>query len=188
MPNYRRYFVPGGTYFFTIVTARRAPIFADEAACHLLGDCLRRVERERPFGVVAIVLLPDHWHTIWTLPPQDDDYSTRIASVKVHFTRGWLARGGHEQSVLPGQQRERRRGVWQPRFSEHTVRDEEDLSQHADYLHYNPVKHGWARCPGDWRFSSFARFVRGGTYPADWGCAGSRMAPAMGKVDESVLE
>ena len=75
MSDYRRYFVPGGTYFFTVVTERRAPLFEQEPACRLLGSVLRECFRRFPFEVVAIVLLPDHLHTLWTLPTGDDAYA-----------------------------------------------------------------------------------------------------------------
>ena len=169
MPEFRRYFVPGGTYFFTVVTAARSPLFRNEFSRTLLGRVMREVAVRAPFTTLAVVLLPDHIHTIWTLPQQDADYSARLQAIKAKFTAAWLASGGEEQNVPQGYAHQRRRGVWQPRFMEHTVRDEDDLHVHADYIHYNPVKHGYARSPGDWPWSSFHRYVRSGDYPADWG-------------------
>jgi putative transposase len=143
LPEYRRYFVPGGTYFFTVVTAGRRPLFADPWARHFLGQMMREVRNESPFETVAIVLLPDHLHAIWTLPQGDDRYPARWQAIKAGFTSRWLAAGGQEMNVSRGYSAQRRRGVWQARFIEHTIRDETDLSDHADYLHYNPVKHGY---------------------------------------------
>src|SRR5438045_3006040 len=102
MPNYRRIFRPGGTYFFTLVTAARAPVFADGRARTLLHNSLAGVRRDRPFELDAIVLLPDHLHAIWTLPDGDADFSRRWASVKARFTRAWLDAGGEEQSIGGG--------------------------------------------------------------------------------------
>lgn len=178
----------GGTYFFTVVTAKRALIFQSEEACSLLGACLREAKQRRPFHVVAVVLLPDHLHMIWTLPADDLDFSTRLASVKARFTQDWLARGGSEGRVAPGQARQRRRGVWQARFMEHTIRNEDDLIHHADYIHFNPVRHGWAQCPGDWPYSSFRRYVQSGVYPAEWGCSQRLPTPTFGMVRESLIE
>lgn len=187
MPDFRRYFVPGGTYFFTVVTAQRAPLFRDEPARTLLGEKLREQQAEAPFEMVAIVLLPDHLHTIWTLPGGDADYSARWQAIKARFTSEWLARGESEQRVADGYRKQRRRGVWQPRFIEHTIRDEDDLHNHADYIHYNPVKHGYVRSPRDWPWSSFHRYVKNGDYPAEWGRS-DLPVPEFGNVNEELLE
>jgi putative transposase len=185
VPDFRRYFVPGGTFFFTLVTAARAPLFRDDRARSLLGRVMRE-ERERAgFTTVAVVLLPDHLHAMWTLPPDDADYSGRWQAIKAKFTSAWLASGAEEQAIPEGYDRQRRRGVWQPRFIEHTIRDEEDLCRHADYIHYNPVKHGFARRPRDWPWSSFHRYVRSGDYPEDWG---SVEPSSIGEVNSDLLE
>jgi len=163
MPDFRRYFVPGGTYFFTLVTAGRNPLFRHQDARTLLGNTMREARKDAPFETVAIVLLPNHLHAIWTLPPGDGDYPRRWQAIKARFTSAWLASGGAEAEVTPGYRRQRRRGVWQPRFMEHTIRDERDLHQHADYIHYNPVKHGYVLCPNEWPWSSFHRYVVSGS-------------------------
>jgi putative transposase len=170
MPNYRRNFVPGGAYFFTVVTHRRTPIFDDPRARALLGTAFRECLIHMPFCINAIVLLPDHLHTIWTLPPGDEAYPQRWARIKASFTRNWLASGGREQAITAGSQRDGRRGVLQPRYWEHTIRDESDLARHVEYIHYNPVRHGLVACPRDWPYSSFHRWVRAGDYPVNWGC------------------
>jgi REP-associated tyrosine transposase len=187
VPDYRRYFVPGGTFFFTVVTAERHHLFANAWARHFLGQVMRETRDESPFETVAIVLLPDHLHAIRALPRDDDRYSARWRGIKANFTSKWLEFGGEEMEVTVGYRAQRRRGVWQARFIEHTIRDEGDLSNHADYLHYNPVKHQLARCPKDWPWSSFHRFVQLGHYPADWGCA-DRHPPVFGNVDAELLE
>jgi putative transposase len=171
MSDYRRYFVPGGTFFFTLVTERRARLFADDLARDILGSLMRRCLSRYPIDTVAIVLLPDHLHAIWTLPGGDRAYSMRWRWIKREFTRVWLAADGGEATVSQAQRSERRRGVWQRRFWEHTIRDDKDLESHFDYLHFNPVKHGYVSRVRDWPWSSFHRWVRQGHYQADWGGA-----------------
>ncbi len=187
MPDYRRYFVEGGTYFFTVVTAGRQRLFDDAKARDLLGRMMREQREKMPFETVAAILLPDHLHAIWTLPSGDKKYSERWQAIKARFSSAWLESGATEMEVSSGYTAQRRRGVWQARFIEHTIRDEDDLHVHADYLHYNPVKHQLAKCPKDWPWSSFHRFVQAGHYELDWGCS-DREPPLFGSVDEDLLE
>jgi len=184
MPDYRRWHVPGGTFFFTLVTYERAPYLCRETARRLLRASIQRARERRPFEIRAIVLLPDHLHALWTLPPDDSDYSTRWSAIKGWFTRNWLRLGGWEGELSAGKQREQRRGVWQPRFIEHTIRDEDDFENHFDYIHYNPVKHGRADAPQDWPWSTFHRYVSLGVYPLDWG-SGPISFP---RCDEKLIE
>jgi putative transposase len=170
MPNYRRAFLPGGTFFFTLVTHDRRPILCEPAARAMLHGAFDECRRERPFDLLAVVLLPDHLHAIWRLPAGDPDYASRWSFIKSAFTRGWLAAGGAESAVSASRRRNRRRGVWQRRFWEHCLRDQDDLNRHADYIHYNPVKHGFARCPHEWEWSSFERWMGANFYERDWCC------------------
>ncbi|MEA3278295.1 MAG: transposase [Pseudomonadota bacterium] len=171
MTNWRRAYIPGGVFFFTLVTEHRSPILTTPRGRGLLREVTVECRGRFPFEVVAAVLLPDHLHAIWRLPHGDSDYSKRWAWLKKEFTKRWLAGGGAEQLISDSRQRNRRRGVLQRRFWEHVIRDERDLERHVDYIHYNPVKHGYVTCPVDWQWSSFHRFVRDGAYPRDWGCA-----------------
>ena len=163
------------------------PLFRFDAARQLLGHVMREKCKTSPFVTVAAVLLPDHLHVIWTLPHGDADYSGRLQAVKAHFTSEWLKLDGKECDVSEGYQRQRRRGVWQPRFIEHTIRDEQDLLQHADYIHYNPVKHGYAQSPKDWPWSSFRRYVISGDYPENWS-ADNRLPLDFSKMNPDLLE
>jgi len=183
MSEYHRYFVPGGTYFFTVVTQHRETLFCDDAARRTLGSVMRDCLLRYPVRTIAIVLLPEHLHALWALPTGDDAYSFRWRWIKREFTRAWLTAGGSEQSRTAASVRERRRGVWQRRFWEHTIRDEEDLENHFDYIHYNPVKHGLVARPGDWPWSSFHRWVERGHYGPGWG-AGYREPTLPGGAGE----
>lgn len=119
----------------------------------------------------------DHLHTIWTLPPEDTDYSRRWAFLKKEFTKAYLANGGEEVSVTPGRARDGRRGVWQPKFWEHTMRDQRDYERHFHYLHFKPVKHGHAENPTDYPYSTFHRHVKAGIYPPDWASSTGHREP-----------
>ncbi|MGO9238278.1 MAG: REP-associated tyrosine transposase [Methylocella sp.] len=187
MPDYRRAHVPGGSFFFTLVTAGRRRFLCKENARVLLRQALESARDRWPFRIHAFVLLPDHLHTIWTLPRDDADFSTRWAWTKKEFTKGWLALGEAEVKVSVSKRRDRRRGVWQRRFWEHVLEDENDLEKHCDYIHYNPVKHGLVHCSRDWPYSSFARFVKSGDYAADWGCS-ERPPPDFGDLDQTAME
>ena len=170
MPDYRRWFSAGGTYFFTVVTFNRLKIFDDELARSSLHRAITEVQTSRPFEIPGIVLLPDHCHCIWKMPDDDDDFSLRWRMVKRRFTKSWLTSGGKD--ALPSASRIKRgeRGVWQRRFWEHLIRDQQDFARHMDYIHYNPVKHGYVRCPHQWKHSSFHRWVKEGLYANDWLC------------------
>ncbi len=171
MPDYRRWYVPGGTYFFTVVTYCRHPFFKSPTERRLLGEVMREVRAEAPFQTVAIALLRDHLHAIWTLPPGDSDYSTRWKHIKTEFTKRWLEQGGYELPVSASRMARGERGVWQRRFWEHTALEEDDLEVRFDYTHYNPAKHGYVRRPWDWPYSSFRRYVELGHYPQNWGAS-----------------
>jgi putative transposase len=169
MPNYRRNYVAGGTYFFTLVTHQRAPILTTPLGRSCLRKALQMEQLQSPFEIFAIVLLPDHLHTVWTLPRGDADYSLRWAGIKERFTRMYRAGGGRPGKVSESRRKRREQGVWQRRFWEHTCRDDQDLNRFVDYLHWNPRKHGLVARVRDYPWSSFHRFVREGQYDVEWG-------------------
>ena len=169
MSRYRRWFVPGGTFFFTVVALGRRPVFTQRIARVALRQAFREVRGRHPFAVDAIVLLPDHLHAVWSLPAGDDRYSLRWRQIKSRFTQEFLRRGGSELPGSASRQRRGERGVLQRRFFEHTVRDEADLKRCVDYVHINPLKHGLVTRVVDWPWSSFHRYVALGEYTADWG-------------------
>jgi putative transposase len=182
IPNYRRFFVPGGTLFLTIATYERSPFFADEINVERLRQAFAQVKRERPFDFVAAVILPDHLHVLWTLPRGDTAYSVRVGRIKVLFTRALRGHNALPQDVSASRQKHRESNVWHRRFWEHTIADDRDFEQHLNYIHYNPVKHGHARCPHSWPHSSFARSVADGLYDPHWGCSCDGRIPAMPRM------
>jgi putative transposase len=171
MADYRRWYVPGGTYFFTVVTHNRRPFLTSDLGRACLRGSLREIRARHPFELTAAVLLPNHLHTVWTLPRGDSRYSLRWRRIKDEFTSEFLSHGGAEASQSPSRTQHGYRGVWQKRFWEHTCRDEDDLKRWVDYVHWNPVKHGLVAHVRDWPWSSFHRFVRLGEYPITWGNA-----------------
>jgi putative transposase len=162
-------FVPGGTYFFTVVTDARRPIPTTDAGRELLRNAINLVRKRHPFTLVATVLLPNHWHLVMQLPSGDDRYSLRMKQIKAEFSDQWLAAGFPEATVKEPQRLRGERGIRQPRFWEHTVRDEDDLERCADYIHWNPRKHQVVDRVADWPWSWFHRFVRLGQYDINWG-------------------
>ena len=159
MSNYRRAYLPGGIYFFTVVTFNRVPIFTDEDRVEALRQALRKVMATRPFEIDAMVILPEHLHCIWCMPEGDADYSSRWREIKKDVPR----------QIDTATNARNERMVWQRRFCEHAIRDEEDWRRHMDYIHYNPVKHGLASCPSEWAWSSFDNAVSRGWYEQTWG-------------------
>ena len=167
MPNYIRWRENGATYFFTVVAYRRRKLFNDQGTRRLLKRAMVSVRGQWPFDMFACVLLPDHLHCIWTLP-DDDDFPICWANIKRLFTDAYLSSGGYSLPVSANRRKHRERGVWQARYWEHRIRDEEDLYQHRDYIHLNPVKHGYVKHPRDWPWSSIHRHIRLGWLEPAW--------------------
>jgi putative transposase len=164
--NYRRAKIAGGTYFFTVVTHVRLEIFDCSENVQLLREIIRHVKSRYPFTIDAIVVLPDHLHCIWTLPKGDADFSTRWRLIKSNFSRQ-VRIAGRPDSVRRWEKNDSHK-VWQNRFWEHCIRNEDDFERHFDYVHYNPVKHGLVDSPRDWKYSSFQRYVQRGVLDLNW--------------------
>jgi len=163
MTNYRRNFVPGGSYFFTVNLAdRRLRLLVEHIA--LLRTAFDYVRTRHPFEIAAAVVLPDHLHAIWTLPEDDADYAMRWRLIKSAFSRGLP----NDERISASRAHKAERGIWQRRYWEHTLRDENDFARHVDYIHFNPVKHGHVGRVLDCPYSTFHRMVRAGVYPEDW--------------------
>ena len=154
---------------FTVGTTQRRPLFAERANIDVLRNAFREVRQQRPFQIDAIVVLPEHLHCIWSLPAGDADFSTRWRLIKTWFSKH-CDPGVRVAHVTNGNRSAPR--IWQQRYWEHAIRDEGDYRRHVEYIHYNPVKHGYVTRAGDWTHSSFKRYVDAGVYPADWGASG----------------
>lgn len=159
----------GRTFFFTLVTHERHPILTTPLGRQSLRSAIRQVRQNHHFEIVGIVILPDHLHTVWELPPGDSDYSMRWRLIKSSFTRNWLAHGANEGLRTQSRRTKGEHAIWQRRFYEHTCRGEDDLIRCMDYLHVNPLKHGLVEKVRDWPWSSFHRYVAMGHYTQDWG-------------------
>ena len=180
MPNYRRAHIPAGTYFFTVKTFERQPVLTNERCLIALRQAIAEVRGMHCFETLAWVLLPDHLHTIWRMPENDADFSLRWSLIKQRVTR--QSDDEVSDAALTRSRQKRHEGAfWQRRFWEHMIRDDTDLRHHVDYIHYNPVKHGYVTRVADWPYSTFHRYVRRGVHPTDWASAGEALESAFGE-------
>ena len=164
MRSYKRIRIADGLYFFTVNLAERHgnDLLARRIAD--LREAFRRTRQNHPFSIDAIVVLPDHLHCLWQLPSDDDDFPTRWRLIKARFSHGI----GKGERISVNRQRKGEWGLWQRRYWEHVIRGERDYQRHLDYIHFNPVKHGYVQSAKDWPYSSFYRWVRRGVYPDNW--------------------
>jgi putative transposase len=163
MPDYRRNRVPGGTYFFTVnLLDRRTDLLVRHI--DILRTAIADTKRRMPFHIDAWVVLPEHMHCIWTLPAGDADYAGRMKLLKTLFSKNIPK----TENISAVRAAKGERGIWQRRFWEHTIRDDADYVAHMDYLHFNPVKHGWANTVADWPHSTFHHCAAQGVYPLNW--------------------
>jgi putative transposase len=167
MPDYRRLRIPEGTYFFTVNLLDRE---SDLLIRHIdaLRSAIRATCALRSFHIDACVVLPEHLHCVWTLPPGDDDFSNRWKAIEIRFVQHLPV--NEPRSVCRAKRGER--GIWQRRFWEHVIRDEADYARHVDYIHFNPVKHGWSEAVREWPYSTFHRWAAAGMYPPTWAGGG----------------
>jgi putative transposase len=163
MTDYRRDFLAGGAFFFTVNLAdRRLRLLTEQIES--LRTAFREIRGQHPFKIDAMVVLPDHLHTVWTLPEGDADFATRWRLIKSAFSRSLPA----AELISNSRAAKGERGIWQRRYWEHTIRDARDFARHVDYIHINPVKHRLVTRVKDWPYSSFHRMVRLGIVPEDW--------------------
>lgn len=162
--RYRRTDVKGGTYFFTVNLAQRhLRLLLDHV--EILREAVKMVKQRHPFHIDAFVVLPDHLHAIWTLPPDDSDFATRWMLIKSGFSRHIAMNERRNASRISKGER----GIWQRRYWEHLIRDEDDFERHVDYIHFNPVKHGHVHRASEWPYSSIHRYIKAGIITNDWG-------------------
>jgi putative transposase len=177
---YRRACIPGGSYFFTVVTHQRRKLFTGDTEVDCLRHAFRTVKHKHPFSIDAIVILPDHLHCIWTLPADDADFARRWRLIKSAFTKQCPSEW---RTVKPDVARTRKgqQAIWQHRYWEHMIRDEADFRAHVDYIHYNPVHHRYVSKPADWIRSSFGLYVQRGMLNSDWGASGIELPDSVGR-------
>lgn len=167
MPDYRRTFIPGACYFFTLVTHQRKPLFINPDYRLLLRQAMAQVMQKYPFSIHALVLLPDHLHCVLTLPEADVDFSKRWSMIKRKFSQAVAVKAQTAHNDSRAKRREL--ALWQRRFWEHAIRDERDYTNHIHYCYWNPVKHKYVQHVADWPYSTFHRDVKAGVFPLDWG-------------------
>ncbi|NTV12809.1 MAG: transposase [Desulfobulbaceae bacterium] len=164
MPDYRRAWHPGGTYFFTVTTLERHGNDLLTRHIAILREVVGLIRQAHPFIIHGWVVLPDHLHCLIELPPLDMDFALRWRLIKAGFSKK-LPKDERRSQVRRARGE---RGLWQRRYWEHLIRDERDYAAHLDYVHFNPVKHGHVRRVADWPYSTFHRLVAEGVYPKDW--------------------
>jgi len=168
MANYKRLFLQNHPIFITVVTFNRNPILIKNVA--LLNECFEEAQSRFEYEILASVILPDHFHVLIN-PRNIDDYPRILSSIKWHFSKNidQLELQNIQKYLTPTAIKRQEKGVWQRRYYEHTIRDDKDLQNHIDYIHYNPVKHKYSNKVMNWEYSSFQKFVEQGNYESNWG-------------------
>jgi putative transposase len=161
---YRRANISGATYFLTVVLQDRKSTLLTEYI-HTLRASFNYVKSRHPFKLDALVVLPDHFHVLMTLPEGDSNFSKRISLIKSSFTR----KVPKMESLSSSRIRNRERGIWQRRFWEHVIQSSEDYEAHYHYILFNPVKHGHVDNASDWPYSTIHRDIERGLIPKNWG-------------------
>ena len=162
--RYRRVDVKAGTYFFTMnLQERHKTLLIDEI--DLLRVVINKVKKEHPFKLNAMVVLLEHLHVMLTLPSNDNDYQTRLSLIKAGFSR----KIPKTEPINKSRQSKGERGIWQRRYWEHHIVDEHDFENHVQYIHYNPVKHGYVKSAVDWKYSTIHHFISKGILAPNWG-------------------
>ena len=161
MSNYRRANAKGGTYFFTVVTFRRQRILCDEMVRNALRIGIQKTRKSKPFKIDAWVLLPDHLHCVRALPPGDADFGIRWTMIKQHVSKTCGPVLFRDEWMTDSKRRRKESTIWQRRFWEHQVRDDDDYHKHIEYIHYNPVKHDLVNAPVDFRIFELSSICTG---------------------------
>lgn len=168
MPDYRRAWSPGGTWFFTVTLLERHNNPLLTQYIDVLRQAVARTRADDTFVIHAWVVLPDHLHCVIELLEGDTDFSLRWRLIKARFSRAIP----NIQWRNAARQRRGERAIWQRRFWEHLIRDQADFNAHMDYVHINPVKHGLVKSVVEWPYSTFHHLVQEGVYPMDWAGVG----------------
>jgi len=168
MSHYRRANITGSTYFFTVVSYRRQQILCDESIRHALRKAIKDTQHKYPFTIDAWVLMPDHLHCLWTLPEGDADFAKRWNRIKRQVSIDCGREYKKEKWLTASKKKHCESTLWQRRYWENRIRDQNDFNHHMDYIHYNPTKHGLCERPNLWPYSTLHRCMKEGAYPLDW--------------------
>ncbi|WP_394781436.1 REP-associated tyrosine transposase [Undibacterium sp.] len=161
--RYRRSDIPGATYFFTVNLAdRKSRLLVDHIES--LRSAIRKTKQSKPFDIIAMVVMPNHLHAIWKLPEDDANFSVRWSMIKNAFSKALPK----IELVSDSRLVKRERGIWQRRYWEHQIKDDGDLEKHVNYIHFNPVKHGFVKKAANWPHSSIHREIAVGNMDEDW--------------------
>jgi len=184
--------MPKAMWFFTVNLAERKnnDLLIDKI--DELRNAFRYVKQRKPFRIEAIVIMPDHLHStawmqeveqrmkqlpsIWTLPPDDGNFSVRWNMLKGRFSRSI----DHGERISKSRQKRRERGISQRRLWAHLIEDQDDYNRRVDYNHWNPIKHGHVQNVIDWPYSSFHSYVKQGIYEINWGHNENNQIDAIG--------
>lgn len=166
--KYKRLFLKNTYVFLTVVTSKRRNILIDNI--ELFKKALNNAKRFHQFEIFGIVILPNHFH-ILLKPLIIENYPKIIHLIKTYFSKNIDIEKIDDYKLSASRRNKQEKDVWQRRYWEHTIRDECDLYKHLDYIHFNPVKHGYVKSVKDWRYSSFEKFVKKGNYEINWGCS-----------------
>ncbi len=160
--QYHRANIPGACYFFTVNLAERnQSLLVDHIA--ELRLAFKQTRQNHAFDIIAIVVLPDHLHTMWQLPGNDANFPMRWNLIKRRFSSALPK----NERISASRQKKGERGIWQRRYWEHLIRDD-DFEHPVNYIHFNPVKHGYVRSAVDWPYSCIHRYVEKGIIANNW--------------------
>jgi len=161
--NYKRVFIPNSYVHLIIVAYDRKDIFIKNI--ELLRNAFIDAKKYFNYEIVAICVLPNHIHVILN-PDNIIEYPKIITSIKYYFSKNYNV--GVETPTY-GYINKGEKGIFQRRYFEHTICSQDELNNHINYIHYNPVKHEYVQYVKDWEYSSFHKFVENNLYDINWG-------------------
>lgn len=162
--NYRRLFIPNSIVFITVVTFDRKEFLIPNIES--LKKAIKQTKEKYQFNIVAICVLKNHIHMLLKTN-NIKDYPDIIKNIKRNFSVNFDISQIPDYNESNSRKSKGEKSIWQRRYFEHTIIDEEDLNKHIDYIHYNPMKH-YNISPKDWKYSSLNKFVQNGHYEQDW--------------------
>ena len=168
MPTYHQFYVPNVTVAFTLVTYNRSPIFSNTQVAELFLNLLNKITNQFHYECIAYSLLPDHIHLLIQLSQENPNFSLPIRELKRLFSVSYKRLNPLLPLPNSSRQKHHETTIWQRRFWDHVIEDERDLERHLNYIHFTPVKHGFADNPTQWPWSSYSNYLEKGYYPKEW--------------------